>query len=126
MATGNDSIKFVGFQNQSMMPVLYRVADCLVLPSKGPNETWGLAVNEAMASSRPVIASDRCGCAVDLIKENQNGYIFKSSDKNDLLSKMEKFVKEKMKGTEMGNAAFKNIQSWNLSEICKSVEKIIV
>ena len=34
------------------------------MPSK--NETWGLAINEALASGTPCIVSDRAGCAVDL------------------------------------------------------------
>ena len=40
-------IHFLPFQNQSVMPFLYRMADVFVLPSH--NETWGLSVNEAMA-----------------------------------------------------------------------------
>ncbi len=39
------------FQNQSRMPLVYRLANCLVLPSG--RETWGLAVNEAIACGRP-------------------------------------------------------------------------
>ena len=31
-------------------------------------ETWGLVVNEAMASGLPCIVSDACGCAEDLVK----------------------------------------------------------
>lgn len=123
-ATGNPYIQFIGFQNQSMMPVLYRLADCLVLPSKGPNETWGLAVNEAMASSRPVIVSNKCGCAIDLVKNGVNGYTFTSGDKEDLKNKMELFVTGKMKGNDMKAAAFNRIQPWCFNEICKQAEAI--
>lgn len=123
-AAGNKAIKFIGFQNQSMMPILYRLADCMVLPSKGPNETWGLAVNEAMASKRPVIVSDKCGCAIDLVKEGTNGFIFKSGDAIDLQNKMETFLKEKIQGNDMGAAALQMIQPWNFTEICKQVEEL--
>ena len=61
------NIHLVGFKNQSEMPVWYRVANTLCLPSKGPGETWGLAVNEAMASGCTAIVSDRVGCAEDLV-----------------------------------------------------------
>src|SRR5262249_21925258 len=44
----------------------YVAADCLVLPSD-TRETWGLVVNEALASGLPCIVSDACGCAEDLI-----------------------------------------------------------
>ena len=56
---------FTGFMNQSEISRAYVAADCLVLPSDY-GETWGLVVNEAMASGLPSVVSDRCGCAEDL------------------------------------------------------------
>ena len=61
-------IHLVGFKNQSDMPIWYRVGDVLCLPSRGPGETWGLAVNEAMACGCSAIVSDRVGCGEDLAK----------------------------------------------------------
>ena len=58
---------FVGFLNQTEISRAYVAADCLVLPSNA-RETWGLVVNEAMASELPCVVSDACGCAEDLIK----------------------------------------------------------
>jgi glycosyltransferase involved in cell wall biosynthesis len=54
------------FQNQSRMPIVYRLGDIFVLPS-AYGETWGLAVNEALACGTPVIVSDRVGCAADVV-----------------------------------------------------------
>jgi glycosyltransferase involved in cell wall biosynthesis len=56
---------FAGFLNQTEISEAYVAADCLVLPSDS-GETWGLVVNEAMASGLPCIISDHCGCAEDL------------------------------------------------------------
>ncbi len=56
---------FLGFLNQTEVSRAYVAADCLVLPSDY-GETWGLVVNEAMASGLPCIMSDRCGSAHDL------------------------------------------------------------
>jgi glycosyltransferase involved in cell wall biosynthesis len=58
---------FVGFLNQSQIARAYVAADCLVLPSN-TRETWGLVVNEAMASGLPCVVSDACGCAEDLVR----------------------------------------------------------
>jgi glycosyltransferase involved in cell wall biosynthesis len=58
---------FVGFLNQSEISRAYVAADCLVLPSDA-NETWGLVVNEAMASGLPCIVSNACGCVEDLVE----------------------------------------------------------
>jgi glycosyltransferase involved in cell wall biosynthesis len=73
---------FLDFQNQSQMPILYRLANFFILPSIGPGETWGLGINEALASGTPVIASEMCGGCIDLIHEN-NGMIF--NPKKDIL-----------------------------------------
>lgn len=79
-AKADNRILFVGFQNQQNMPLVYRLANVFVLPSKGPGETWGLAINEAMACGVPVIASEKAGGAVDLIKDN--GLIINPDDVN--------------------------------------------
>jgi glycosyltransferase involved in cell wall biosynthesis len=65
VAHGPDAT-FAGFLNQTVISQAYVAADCLVLPSDS-GETWGLVVNEALASGLPCIASDACGCAEDLV-----------------------------------------------------------
>jgi glycosyltransferase involved in cell wall biosynthesis len=62
---GNPTASFAGFLNQTQISQAYVAADCLVLPSA--SETWGLVVNEAMASGLPCVTSDACGCVEDLI-----------------------------------------------------------
>jgi glycosyltransferase involved in cell wall biosynthesis len=56
---------FAGFLNQTEISRAYVAADCLALPSDH-GETWGLVVNEAMASGLPCVVSDACGCAENL------------------------------------------------------------
>jgi len=70
--------RILPFQNQSRMPVVYRLGDIFVLPSAF-GESWGLAVNEALACGRPVIVSDRVGCAPDVI-DPSCGRIFPWND----------------------------------------------
>ena len=62
-----DPVRFrvLPFQNQTRMPVVYRLGHLFILPSAF-GETWGLAVNEALACGRPVLVSDRVGCAADV------------------------------------------------------------
>ena len=56
---------FAGFLNQKEISRAYVAADCLVLPSDY-RETWGLVVNEALASGVPCVVSRACGCAEEL------------------------------------------------------------
>jgi glycosyltransferase involved in cell wall biosynthesis len=73
----------LGFQNQSAMPAAYAGSDIVVLPSTG-QETWGLVCNEALASGRPIIVSDKVGCAPDLAGDNSVGRVFQVGDSQAL------------------------------------------
>lgn len=73
-------VYFAPFQNQTQMPRTYAAADVVVLPSGGRGETWGLAINEAMAMGRPAIVSDQVGCAADLVISGQTGLVFPTGD----------------------------------------------
>jgi len=84
-------VVFLEFQNQSTMPLVYRLGDVLVLPS-GNWETWGLAVNEAQACGRPALVSDCVGCARDIIREGENGAIFRTDDWEDCVRVMRQMV----------------------------------
>jgi len=108
------------------MPVVYRLGDVLVLPSKGPIETWGLSVNEAMACSRAIIVSDRCGCGIDLIKNNINGYIFRRNNLKDLLKKMHLVIENKNRIKEMGNQSLEIIKDWSFEKICYVIENLVL
>ena len=82
---------FHGFKNQSEMPALYAAADLLVLPSDGL-ETWGLVVNEAMASGTPAVVSDAVGCGPDLVEAGHTGAIFPLGDVQALAGAIEQVL----------------------------------
>jgi glycosyltransferase involved in cell wall biosynthesis len=119
----NSQIIFLDFQNQSVMPDIYKAADIFVLPSKGPNETWGLSVNEAMASACAVLVSDKCGCFPDLVKEGENGFVFSSTDKSELVFKMKKLIAGKEHIKKMGLASQQKIKNWSFEKVCFVIEE---
>ena len=67
-------VHFAGHRGSRELAPFYAFAGCFVLPSK--REPWGLVVNEAMAAGLPVLVSNRCGSAEDLLDEGGNGYSF--------------------------------------------------
>ena len=70
----SEYIHLPGFQPYEELPNYYGLANCFIHAST--TEQWGLVVNEAMASRLPVLVSDRCGCAPDLVHHGHNGYLF--------------------------------------------------
>lgn len=119
-ARAKDGIHFMNFQNQNMMPVTYQACDLFCLPSSGPAETWGLAVNEAMAAGKAILVSDKVGCSRDLVHNGKNGYIFKSENELAFKEKLELILKQDLK--EMGCYSQQIIQNWSMQ---KQVEIIV-
>ena len=91
------------FQNQSRMPLVYRLGDLFVLPSAS-GESWGLAVNEAMACGRPVLVSDRVGCAGDVV-DPSCGRIFRWNDLPALEGAIDDLAADRGRLAAMGRAA---------------------
>ena len=113
-AAGRPGVHFVGFQNQTRMPAAYRLGDIVALPSRGPGETWGLAVNEAMASGRAVVVTDRVGCAPDLVTP-ETGRVVPVGDAEALAAALAEVAAPGM-AEAMGRAAQKLIAGWHLDE----------
>lgn len=120
---GLKNLHFVDFKNQAEMPVIYQACEVFILPSIG--ETWGLSLNEAMASGKAIIASDKCGGAIDLIEEGKNGYIFEAGNVEDLKSKMEKITSSREALTQMQIHSLKKINEFSFLEFALRMEDLI-
>lgn len=119
------NIQFMDFQNQQNMPAVYRMADVYVLPSQGPGETWGLSVNEAMANGRAVIVSDKCGCAVDLVENGVNGFIFESGNGKQLKEVL-KTISQSNGLDKMKQASVDKIRQFSLEAIAEQIETVLM
>ncbi|WP_118829968.1 glycosyltransferase family 4 protein [Salinibacter ruber] len=104
-------VHFLGFQNQSRMPVVYRLGDLVALPSR--SETWGLAVNEAMACGRPVVVSERVGCTPDLVDET-NGRVVPPDDADALACALDELLANQDHLQSMGRRSAKRIEDWSI------------
>lgn len=81
-----NKVILIDFVQQKELPSIYKNATAFILPSF--SETWGLVINEALASGCPVLASKKCGATDSLIIDGKNGYSFDPYDIDDLLNKM--------------------------------------
>ena len=122
MASTDPNIRFVGFMNQSQMPMIYRSADVFVLPSV--SETWGLGINEAMNCGLAIIASDKVGSAVDLI--TNNGYIFEAVNSDMLSVKMKELIQHNNILMEMKEKSIINIKDWSINKLVVNFENALL
>ncbi len=75
-------VTWCGFLNQSGMSRALAAADCVAVPSQW--ESWGLIVNEALASGTPCVVSDGVACAPDLVRDDVSGYVHAAGDVESL------------------------------------------
>lgn len=123
----NAPIRFAGFLNQSKMPMAYAAADALVLPSDG-GETWGMVVNEAMASGRPCFVSDHVGCGPDLIVPGETGDVFPLGDIAALASLLGSYAERreglKDMGARAGHEAYRNSVGVAVESVMSAIDAV--
>ena len=114
------SLEMVGFMNQSQLGEPYALADCLTLPSDFP-ETWGLVVNEALATGLPCIVSNAVGCVSDLIRDGETGYVYPLDDIDALAMTLAKVRQRKAEGHDWGPACRAHIADYSYDAMTAGV-----
>jgi len=78
------------------------------------NEGWGAVMNESMSSGCAVVASHLVGSVPFLIRNKENGLIYKDGDLQDLTQKVKWLLLHKNERQLIGkNAYFTMVERWN-------------
>jgi len=123
----NKNIKdvfFIPFKQKEELPKYYSISDVLVLPSL--SETWGIVVNEAMASGLIPVISKRCG-ALNIITDS-NGFLFEPTEINELIAIMKNIINNEISvgllKKEVGNSVKKFTAESSAGKIIELIELI--
>ncbi len=118
------TVKFSGFVQKDQLAEFYALADALVFPTH--SDPWGLVVNEAMACSLPVIASNVAGCVSDLIEDGWNGFVVPVSDLRKISSSMELLAEGDDLRRQMGERSLQRIQEYSPDACAAGIAKAAV
>ena len=88
----------------------YVDADVFALLSR--HEPWGVVVNEAAASSLPLVLSDRVGAAHDLLRDGENGFLVPAEDVEAAADALRKLGDPKLR-RRMGERSRELVRAWN-------------
>lgn len=78
------------------------------------NEGWGAVLNESMNSGCAVVASHAIGSVPFLLKDGENGLVYRSSDIDMLYEKTKYLLDHPEQQRNFGEAAYKTIaETWN-------------
>lgn len=99
-------IKHFGFVQSNEMEKLISKTGVFILPSTF--EPWGVVIHEFAAAGFPLICSDEVGAAEVFLKDNHNGFIFHSGNKNELKNCMKKIIS--LSDTQLIEMGIKSIE----------------
>lgn len=118
--------KFVlaGKVAENELPAYYDACDLLVLPSLSRLEAFGLVIVEAMASGRPVVASDLPGVR-EVVKDGKTGLLCEPFNSADLAAKIGALAGSGKAAVEMGAAGRKLAgERYSWEAIGAKIEKV--
>ncbi len=113
------TIVFMGFRED--IPRIMNALDIVILPSTTHLEGLSRVIIEAMASSKPVIATDSGGNP-EAVKDEITGFLVPPENPNRLAESILTLIKDKTKRKQMGEAGRKRAEK--LFDIEKNVVRI--
>lgn len=107
-----EHIEFHESVSQDKMLEFYAECDVLVLPSK--TEGWGLALMEAMACRKPVVAS-RVGGIPELVRDGIDGILVDPGDVSELANAIVRLLTDRKLNSKMGGSGAERVRqfSWD-------------
>ena len=69
-----------------------------------------------MNAARPVLVSDEVGCALDLVQDGDQGYVFPARDVTALTECLSRILSSPETAARMGERARERMRSWSFEE----------
>lgn len=107
------NVHFVGFRKKEALTEFYRAADVFVLPTRW--DIWGLVINEALAYGLPVVSTEKCVAAQELVEDGVNGYLVPIEDEDALAEKLNAVLAADREA--MGKVALEKIRPYTLENM---------
>ena len=109
----NDCVQMLGSMSPEQVREYMEKSEVHIFTSDR-NEGWGAVLNEAMNSACACVSSDVIGAAPFLIKDGQNGLVYKDGDFEDFYSKVKFLLDNSKKRKEMSKNAYETMANeWN-------------
>ena len=118
-----NNIFLIDFLKKDELLSYYDMCDAFIMPTR--EDIWGLVVNEALSRGLPVLSSDKCLSATELINNN-NGKIFKSNNSTELAKAITDFNKKNnVEIKKMSMAALLSIKKYTIERMTEDHKNII-
>ena len=109
------NVHFVGFCDKDTLKKYYRAADCMAFPTR--EDIWGLVINEAMANGLPIVSTDKCIAALELVGDA--GYIVPSDDTSALYTAINKVIENIDVQENMSRKALEKSKNYTIENMAR-------
>ena len=99
------------------------MAELFVLPTR--EDIWGLVINEAMASGLPVVSTDRCIAAMELLGEEEGGFVVPVEDAGALAQAVNRILSDVAMRRSMGERNRIAMEDCTIEQIAKKHVEVI-
>jgi len=117
------NVHFCGFMNKDQLKAYCRAMDLFVLPTR--EDIWGLVVNEAMSQGLPVITTDHCVAGLELIRNNETGYIIPTDDERSLADRINYLLENDDIRNEIAEKCLERIRDYTIENMAKEHVEIL-
>ncbi|MCF0116028.1 MAG: glycosyltransferase family 4 protein [Erysipelotrichaceae bacterium] len=112
------NVHFIDFMSKDELSKYYAGSDVFVLPTR--YDIWGLVINEAMSFGLPIISTDHCVAAMEMVNQFDNGVICPIEDSDSLSKAILKLYQEKELSDKMSNASLEGNKNYSIELMVKS------
>lgn len=120
-ASNSEDILIVGRVSYEDLPKYYSSSDIFCSPATG-SESFGIVLLEAMASRKPVVASNILGYR-SIIRDREQGLLFDNKDCDALATALKSIITNPDLGDKMGISGRETVERYRWSSISKRVEE---
>ncbi|EKE13729.1 MAG: hypothetical protein ACD_12C00850G0001, partial [uncultured bacterium] len=117
----DENIFYEGRASAEKIPHYYTTADIFCAPSTG-GESFGIVLLEAMASARPIVASDIEGYR-QILEDQKQGLMVKPRDPFDLTEKLITLIKDQKLREKLGKSGRKKSLNYTWEEVTNKIEQ---
>ena len=115
-------IELVGEVSHQDLPAYYQAADIFCTPATG-QESFGIVLLEAMASGKPIVASDIPGYA-SVITDNKEGFLVMPKNSNALANALSTLIENPELQSTLGSEGLKTAQTYDWQTIAAQINSL--
>ncbi len=112
-----ERVLFAGYVKEPVKAALFKNSLFLVAPSRVP-ETFGLVVVESFSAGRTVVGAGIGGIG-DIIKDSENGLLFRADDEEDLAGRIRLLSDDGSLRKDLEKGAKDSLSEYSWDKICR-------